>query len=368
MSRHPRFEPSRARSLLVRAPNWVGDAILAVPALEALREGFPQARIVVLAVPWVADVFRFVPAVDQIELLDRKGRHRGVRGIERWRRDRGSAPPDVAISLPRSLSSAWTLLRSGAPIRAGFDGPGRGLLLTERIPFPGKGRPGRHELELHLDLVRGIGLAAPGRLPRLVVPVQMAVRRDEILSASGLRGVDYVAISPGAAFGGAKRWSAKGFAEVLDRLHESRGLEAVLLGSPGERPIALEVVSLARRPPVDLVGRVSLAESLSILAGAKLLLSNDSGLMHAGAALEVPVVAIFGPTDSVATGPLGPRSTVVREPVSCAPCFLRDCPIDHRCMERVSSEAVLASSAALLDGRRTLSTSSPSSGHLRFAP
>ncbi len=339
--------PAPAR-ILARSPNWVGDAVMAVPAIEALRDAFPAARLAVLAVPWVADVFRFVPAVDEVLRFERKGRHRGLRGTERLARELRALHLDLAVTFPRSTSGAWLAWRSGARERLGYLGAAPRAWLTRAVRFPGKGRPGHHELELHLELVRDLGIAAPVRAPRLVVPAELAARRDEVLGASGLRGRDYLAVSPGAAFGGAKRWTPGGFAAVCDRAFEERGLESVLLGGPGERPIARQVASAARRAPVDLAGRVGLADALAIIAGARALLTNDSGLMHAGAAFGVPVVAVFGPTDWIATGPVGERARVVREPVACAPCFLRDCPIDHRCMERVEPARVWAAVQELL--------------------
>ena len=189
--------------------------------------------------------------------------------------------------------------------------------------------------------MRALGVPAPSADPVLAIPPSHRERAATILDAAGIRGRPYVAVSAGAAFGGAKRWPARGFAEAAGQLARDADREVVLLGSPSERPIALEVARGLESPPVDLVGRISLVEALSILGGADLLLTNDSGLMHAGAALEVPLVAVFGPTDSVATGPRGAASRVVREPTSCAPCFLRECPIDHRCMTRVSSGTVV---------------------------
>ena len=344
------MEPSAGSpaSILVRTPNWVGDAVLAVPAIEALRAAYPGARMVVLAVPWVADVFRFVPAVDELLRFDRKGRHRGLVGTERLARELRARRFDLAITLPRSTSSAWLLWRTRARERVGYAGSVPRGWLTRAVRFPGKGRPGHHELELHLELVRGLGVDAPVRAPRLTVPGELAARRDELLRASGVAGRRYLAVSPGAAFGGAKRWTTSGFAAVCDRAYRERGLEAVLLGSPGERPIAREVAAAARRPPVDLAGRVGLADALSLIAGATALVTNDSGLMHAGAAFGVPVVAVFGPTDWIATGPVSERASVVREPVACAPCFLRDCPIDHRCMTRVDAARVWTAASGLL--------------------
>ncbi len=335
------------RAVLVRAPNWVGDAILAVPALCALREAFPGAHLAVLAVPWVADVFRFVPAVDEIVLFDRKGRHRGLRGLWRLGRELATRRFDVAITQPRSASSAILLGLTGIPTRVGYDGALQRPWLTHPVPFPGKGRPGIHERELHLELLRGTGIPAPRSDPRLVTPAHVADAAARALEASGIAGKPYVAIAPGAAFGGAKRWTATGFAAVADRAYRETGLEAVLLGSPGERPIARAVNAAARRAPVDLCGRIGLAEALAVIGGARLLVTNDSGLMHAGAALGVPLVAVFGPTDAEATGPVGPSTSVVSEPVACAPCFLRDCPIDHRCMERIAPERVWSAAQSL---------------------
>ncbi len=332
--------PAAPRAVLVRSPNWVGDAILAVPALLAVRSAFPTAHLAVLAVPWVVDVFRCVPGVDEVLVFDRKGVHRGLLGVERMARTIRARHFDVAISLPRAASSAWLLSRSAIACRAGFADRVARTLYTHAAAFPGKARPGHHELELHLELVRGLGIPAPLIQPTLTLNAELVARREALLTECGVAHRPYLAMAPGAAFGGAKRWSAAGFAGVADRAFTSMGLETVLLGSPGERVIAREVASCAERAPVDLVGRIGLAEALALIDGARAVVTNDSGLMHAAAALDTPVVAIFGPTDWVATGPANPRARVVREPVACAPCFLRDCPIDHRCMTRVGVDAV----------------------------
>ncbi len=356
MSPAARYDPQRLpqtpRAVLVRAPNWVGDAILAVPAIQALRAAFPTAHLAVLAVPWVADVFRCLPGVNEVLVFDRNGIHRGLRGVERMASEIRARRFDVAISLPRSASSAWLLSRSGIACRAGFADRVTRRLYTHAVAFPGKGRPGHHELELHLELVRGLGIPAPLVQPTLTLNADLGARREALLTECGVDDRPYLAMAPGAAFGGAKRWSAAGFAGVADRAFTSLGLETVLLGSPGERVIARELASCAERAPVDCVGRIGLADALALIAGARALVTNDSGLMHAAAALGTPVVAIFGPTDWIATGPASPRSRVVREPVACAPCFLRDCPIDHRCMTRVGVDAVWQSLTSLVASAR----------------
>lgn len=332
--------PPSPRRVLLRSPNWVGDAILAVPAIQAVRAAFPTAQLTVLAVPWVGDVFRCVPGVDEVLVFDRKRKHRGFVGVERMAQEIRARAFDVAISFPRSTSSAWLLARARVPCRVGFGGAIARTLFTHVVEFPGKGRPGHHELELHLELLRGVGIEAPLASPSLTLPSDLVARRQELLGDCGLDEGGYLAMAPGAAFGGAKRWRAEGFAQVADRAFDARGLDAVLLGSPGERAIARELAATAARAPVDLVGRIGLADALALIAGARALITNDSGLMHAAAALATPLVAIFGPTDWVATGPASRLARVVREPVACAPCFLRDCPIDHRCMTRVTTDAV----------------------------
>ncbi len=339
----PREAPRR---ILVRMVNWLGDAVLTLPALEALDRRFPRSEIVVLAKPWVAGLFAGQPAVDRV--IEYRPVNGADRRMGRWRQARQLAGEgfDLAVVLPNSLEASLVPWLAGIPRRVGRRTDGRGWLLTDPIPRA-DGSGGRHQVEGYLDLVRSLGADGAAR-PRLRTTAEAREAAAQLLAASGVSPrAPLLAINPGSIYGGAKRWPADRFAAVADALAESWGATAVLIGSARERSILEEVARRMRRRSIPLGGATTLPALLGVLARARLLLSNDTGAMHVAAAAGTPVVAVFGPTDVEATGPLGSLCRVVRHPVPCSPCLLRECPIDHRCMKGVSVDDVLNTAKAL---------------------
>ncbi len=332
--------PQTMQRILVRMVNWVGDAVLTLPALQALDRQFPQTEIVVLAKPWVAGLFAGQPAVDRvIEYRPEAGRA-GM--MWRWRlaRQLTSEGFDLAVVLPNSLEAALVPWLAGIPRRVGRRTDGRGWLLTDRIPREGRSG-GRHQVQGYLDVVRRLGADGPA-LPLLTVTVEAREAAGRLLAAHGIAPEKpLVAVNPGSIYGGAKRWPADRFAAAVDALTDAWGATAVLVGAARETSILKDVAQKMRRRGVLLGGATTLSTLVGVLARARLLLSNDTGAMHVAAAAGTPVVAVFGPTDAEATGPLGPRCRVVRQLVPCSPCLLRECPIDHRCMKGVSVDDVL---------------------------
>ena len=333
-------DPQRIQRILVREVNWVGDAVLTLPALEALDGRFPQAEITLLARPWVGGLFANHPAVDRIIEYRSEDAHRGVRGRWRLTRELKEGRFDLAVLFPNSLDAALTPWLAGIPRRVGYPTDGRGWLLTHPVSNR-SAAAGRHQVERYLAIVRALG--GDGTLsPRLPVADEARRRSDDLLREQGIAPAGpLVAMSPGSVYGSAKRWPAERFAAVADGLAESRGATILLIGSEGERPILDQAAAHMRRPAVNLGGRTDLLALVGVLERARLLVSNDTGAMHVAAAVGTPVLAVFGPTDAVATGPLGRCARVVRVPVPCSPCLLRECPIDHRCMTGVTVEEVL---------------------------
>ncbi|HET7695591.1 MAG TPA: lipopolysaccharide heptosyltransferase II [Vicinamibacterales bacterium] len=329
--------------LIVRVPNWLGDAVMALPALGAVRRAFEGRTVIVAAPAPVAPLFeeRTPAAPDEILTLDRD------REVEQLRAARG----DALLLLTNSFGSGWAARRSGVPERWGYRASGRGLLLTRSVPRP-KGTV--HQIEYYLALARGLGLAVPEfaeARPRIQASPAARARADALLAAAGVEaGATLVGFAPGAAYGQAKRWPPARVAQVIAAL-SARGVTAVLVGARGDRPTARAIESTL--PPgarlVDLIGRTSLRELVGVVARCAAFVSNDSGAMHVAAALGVPLTAIFGPTDERATAPAGHADVIVRD-VFCRPCMLRDCPIDHRCMKRIDVESVLTSVSAHLAG------------------
>lgn len=337
----------------MRATNWVGDAVMSLPALRAIRERFPQARIAVLALDWVADLYARETFADEVIPYTARRGPTDWRG--KWRLAAGLRERsfDGAILLQNAFEAALVAFLAGIPVRAGYARDGRGPLLTHAIPVPRKGEIPRHESFYYLELLRRAGLAGP-------LPQQPLIRLEGAPAAReagrtrfarlGVTG-PVTGVSPGAAYGTAKRWLPERFAEAASIVARERGASVALFGSGGERALCETVAEALRSlhvPCRNFAGETSLGEFIGMAAACEVMLTNDSGAMHIASALGTPTVAVFGPTDHVATGPTGPLARVVREEVECAPCLLRDCPIDHRCMTGVSAERVARTALELL--------------------
>lgn len=339
--------------ILVRAPNWLGDAVMCLPAVRALRERLPDARITVLARPWVAALFRREPCADEVV-----GYPDGS-GLAAWRARlrlaralRGNH--DWALVLPGSFESALVPWLARIPRRTGYDRGGRRRLLSEAIPLPARGSIPQHESYYYLELIRRAGVLdeLPSPRPiRLSGIEQARAGGRRLFEAMGFQGA-VIGISPGAQNSRAKQWPADRFVHAAAVLAGELGAGVAVFGSLSERELAWRVAGGLRRAGVrvlNLAGETSLEDFIAAAAACVLFLSNDSGAMHVASALDVPTVAVFGPTEWFATGPAGPRSVIVREPVECSPCMLRDCPTDHRCMLRVTPERVAQAARDLLE-------------------
>ncbi|MBI4875791.1 MAG: lipopolysaccharide heptosyltransferase II [Acidobacteria bacterium] len=327
--------------ILVRATNWVGDAVMSLPALRALRVRFPQAHIGVLALPWVADLYAREPFADEVIPYSARRGARDLAGKWRLAAELRARRFDCAILLQNAFEAALIAWLARIPRRIGYDRDGRGLLLTDAIPVPQPGQTPPHQRFYYLELLRRAGI-----LPAF--PADDTVRLEG--AATPAPGPAWVGVSPGAAFGGAKRWRPEGFAEAAVQVATRLGAGVALFGSAGERELCEQVGGLigARAAVSNFAGRTSLREFIDRAAACRLFLTNDSGAMHIATALGVPTVAVFGATDPVATGPAGTRWRIVREPVECSPCLLRECPTDHRCMTRVTAERVAREALELL--------------------
>ncbi len=339
--------------ILVRATNWIGDAVMSLPALQALRRRYPHAEISVLARPWVAGLYAREPIADRVIPYNVQPGVRGLAGDWRVARELRRQRFDAAILFQNAFRAALIVWLAGIPRRIGYNQDGRGFLLTGAIPAPRPGEVEEHESYYYLEMLRRAGILE-------AVPEVRAIQFDGAASArqagrgllaeAGL-GDKVIGLSPGAAFGSAKRWFPGRFAEAAARVAGERGAAVALFGSAGERPLCDEVeagLAAAGIRTRNFAGRTSLREFIDMTAACRLFISNDSGAMHVAAAVGVPVVAVFGPTDHVATSPKGPAFRIVREPVDCAPCMLRECPIDHRCMKRVGAERVAEAALELL--------------------
>ncbi len=329
--------------ILVRATNWIGDGVMSLPALDALRGRYPTAEIVLVVKPWVAGLYHYHPAVNRSIVYDRAGEHRGPRGFMKLVEQIRSEHFDMAILFQNAFHAAWMAWQSSIPIRIGYGLEGRGALLTDSVPVPSPSLYG-HQSNYYLHLLFRAGLVeklAPVERIRLDIQNSERTRATRQLKALGLGGPRFlVGLTPGAAFGPAKRWLLERYADLADRLIGALNADVLIFGSPAERPLAESIARMMSHTPSIVTGETTLRELMALLAQCRLVVTNDSGPMHLAAALGLPVVAIFGSTDERATGPLSPLARIVKHPVACSPCGLRQCPIDFRCMESVTVDEV----------------------------
>jgi heptosyltransferase-2 len=294
----------------------------------------------------VAPVYEHLPEVDRIRIYDAAGRHQGPAGILRLCRELRAEFFDVGISIQNAFEAALILYLSGIPIRIGYATDGRSALLTHRV-YRRRNFRNLHQIDYYLRLVNGVGIPSCGRNPVLVVSPEETRWADAFLSSVGAGGREVFGINPGAAFGTAKRWFPERFAELCRRLDLDGSRMFLIFGSGSEAALGEKIRTHVGKECLNLCGRTSLRQAFALIQRCRLFVTNDSGLMHAAAALDVPLVAIFGPT-RLSTAPFGDASRLVQVPVSCGPCMKPHCALGHRCMEAVTVDGVLSKANDLL--------------------
>jgi len=349
---NPEFVVSpHIRKVLIRSANWVGDAVMSLPAIASVRRTLPQAEIFILAKPWVAEIFEKNPLVDRVSIYQSPGIHQGLRGKWRLARQLKGEGFELAILLQNAFEAALISFLAGIPHRAGYNTDGRSLILTHPVAMTGEIKK-RHQIDYYLEMVGSLGFQPASPLPSLQVSAERQEEASRWLESSGVReSQGLVGISPGATYGSAKQWFPERYAELAGRIAGSFGSRILIFGSKGDKEVATQVRQSARVPFIDLTGMTTLAQAMALIARCRLFITNDSGLMHAAAALGVPVIAIFGSTDPERTGPRGKVCRVVRRPVSCAPCLRTECPEGRRCMGLISVDEVYEEVKAILSAK-----------------
>jgi heptosyltransferase-2 len=335
--------------ILIRGTNWIGDTVMSLAALREIRRIFPGAHLSILAKDWAAGVLSGQELVDEIIAFDRN--RSSLRQLRRARKY------DLAILFQNAFEAALLTFLARIPERAGYDLQLRGLLLTRRAQ-PRIKLLNRHQIYYYLDLLYQTGISSVNYLetkefsPDISLkPTGEGLEKARILINDARIAPDspIVGLNPGAYFGPAKRWFTDRYAALADRLIEDSGSEVIILGSPGEQKIAEEIQGFMNRRPHILTGKTDLETLVALISLCRLFVTNDSGPMHLGAALEVPLLAIFGSTDEIATGPCSTRAKVIHKHVECSPCLRRDCPIDLRCFSRISVDEVYKTAAELME-------------------
>lgn len=336
--------------ILVRAHHWIGDVILCTPALRALREAFPEAHISVTAKPWVIPVLSHNPHIDQIIYYNRTGLKRDALGVLRLVRVLRSSHFKAAVLLRRSFEGALSAFLARIPLRVGYNTDGRGVLLTHKAKVDCRETP-VHRVEDDLRLLEGFGIRSSSKKLVLLIDPQKLDKAFECLRKQGFSpGERIFGISPGSKGTLAKRWYHDRFAEIVRRVSKHYGAKCIILGASFERELGDQIVDEAGvSGVVNFAGTVGLDEAFALISLCGLFLSNDSGLMHAAAALDVPLGAIFGQTDFRRTAPWSDKSKLIRLDLDCFSCQAHRCPYGHRCMNEIDVEWVFSELNSLID-------------------
>ena len=336
--------------ILIRGTNWIGDAILTLPAVAAIRATYPQAHIAVLVKPWVADIYGLFSAVDEVIIYENK--FDTPAGVFRLARMLKGKKFDAAILLQNAIEAAIIVLAAGIPLRAGYDSDARGLLLTHRVHCTEEIRK-VHQIDYYLEMVKALGCVPVDREMHLESKINPLDVQDILRKFIPETKKIVIGIAPGATYGPAKRWFPDRFAAVADKLNEHFSSQGIILGGKADWEVAQEVQKLARTKLINLAGKTTLREAIYLIFQCRLFISNDSGLMHIAGALNIPTIALFGSTNPVTTAPAGNQSVIVRREVSCSPCLKETCPTDFRCMRLISVEDVLTAAQKLLKDSRS---------------
>lgn len=344
--------------IVVRGTNWVGDAVMTIPALRELRYIFPDAHLTLYTRAWTKGIFQDADFIDELLTFDReKSSFKTVLSQAKvWREEKF----DLAVLFPSSFESALLAKLGKVPQRFGYAKDGRSFLLTNAVKIP-NWKNQRHEVFYYLNLVAEIEKKFFGTTtvlenkPRFELNVSEK-RKAEAREFLAQNGVDLskkiIVFCAGSANSPAKRWETASFAKLGDRLKNDLDAEVVLDGAKNEVEISQIVAEQMLTKPIVLTGKTNLAEGTAILSVADLLVSNDTGAAHISAALGTKTLVIFGPTNPLTTQPLG--SEIIRQIVECSPCNFRVCPIDHRCMTRISADEVFRKAAQLLSRQTNL--------------
>ena len=337
--------------VVVRGTNWVGDAVMTIPALRALRRLLPDAEITLAVRPWAREIFTNQNFIDKLLVYDRRNAFSVIKQI----REVKSRQFDLAILFQNAFEAAVIPFFAGVPMRLGYATESRQRLLTHPVPLP-DWRSSEHEVFYYLYLIAALEQSLFGSNTlyehepdiSLELPNSKLETARRILAQTGVTpGSSVVAICPGSINSRAKRWPAESFAKVSDELID-HGMQVLLVGSKDEQEVTSAVTSRMHNSPIVLTGQTTLEQLIGILSVSDLVVTNDTGPAHIAAALGRPTLVIFGPTNPLTTRPFSSQAEILRHPPDCAPCMLRDCPIDHRCMTAITVEEVLEHSLALL--------------------
>ncbi|MRR17875.1 MAG: lipopolysaccharide heptosyltransferase II [Deltaproteobacteria bacterium] len=337
--------PSGLNKILIRGTNWIGDAIMTLPAVNSIRAAFPRAHLAVLAKPPVTDVYGMFSPAD--EIIPYESKFDNPLGVLRLAHKFRQKKFDAAILLQNAIEAAIIARAAGIPLRAGYNSDGRGFLLTHAIRRT-ESIFKVHQIHYYLEMVKALGCRDVDNTLHLEALISPANAREVMRQCLPGNTRSIIGIAPGATYGPAKKWLADRFAAAADRLALDLNAQVVLFGGKMDRETAAEVCRQAHTNIINLAGKSSLTESIYLISQCRLFISNDSGLMHVAGALNIPTVAVFGSTNPATTSPAGEKTVLVRKEVECSPCLKKTCPTDFRCMTLITVDDVVAAANTLL--------------------
>ena len=340
-----KLPPNDLNRILIRGTNWIGDAVMTLPAVVSVRATYPRAHLAILAKPPVTDIYRLFSAAD--EIIPYENKFDTPLGVFRLAHTLRLKKFNAAILLQNAIEAAIISLAAGIRVRAGYNSDGRGFLLTHAIRRT-EGIFKVHQIDYYLEMVKALGCADVGRAMHLETFISPATAREVLHQYLPDSSRSIIGIAPGATYGPAKKWLAERFAAAADRLGRDLDAQVVLFGGKGDQETTGQVRNRACPGVINLAGKTTLHETIYLISQCRLFISNDSGLMHVAGALNIPTVAIFGSTNPVTTSPPGEKTILVRKPASCSPCLKKTCPTDFRCMTMITVDDVVAAAHTLL--------------------
>jgi heptosyltransferase-2 len=330
------------KNIIVRMPNWLGDLVMATPVLKDLRDKFPDAKITAMCQSKIAPLLRDDPHIDELYSFNRPsgwihGSHEASGLVSTIRHGNY----DLGVLLTNSFSSAWWFWRGDVKCRLGYADHLRSFLLTDAIPYPANVSK-QHLVITYKMLLAPLGIPVSDSSPQLYISKEEFEAARELLLREGVNPLEntIIGINPGAAYGSAKCWLPERFVEVSKTLLEDPKVRILYFGDPTGAPLVRSICDQLPDRVINFAGRTSLRELLAIMLHCNVVLTNDSGPMHMASALGIPLVALFGSTSDVKTGPYK-NGFVIHKHVACSPCYKRECPIDFRCMTRIESDEVV---------------------------
>jgi heptosyltransferase-2 len=332
----------RPANILVRVPNWLGDTVMATPAVSAVRKIFPRSRLTILAREAFASFWRDFPGIDHVLTLG--SQDRGLYGFSKKAAEIRKQGFDTALILPVSFSSAFLAFLAGIPVRIGWSGEGRDLFLSHIIERSQERK--KHLVLEYIELVqRAFGKAPVKETVRLMAPrLQSAQKETRKLFGRTPRPKSWIALAPGATYGPGKRWPLAHWMELVKRLLAKRKESLLILSGQEEagylEPLVQTIPQTQKNRVISLVGRTTPLQLAAVLKNCRLLITNDTGPMHLAAAVGTPTVALFGSSSPVWTGPFGKGHQVIYKHVECSPCFQKTCPIGYKCLTGISVDEV----------------------------